>query len=142
MASRRKKIDWASAGAALGGSVAGAGVAWALGKAHAPPLAVGTGIAALGIGGALFTQGRTRLALGSTTGAGLLVLAAAGSNRNKSTKPAEREPAERVARSDKPKKGRDADLNDDVVAMFEAARTDLALDDEEREAARYYRDAA
>jgi len=141
MAKRRKKIDWASAGAALGGSVAGAGVAWALGKLHAPPLAVGASIAALGLGGAVLTEGRTRLALGSTTGAGLLVLAAAGNSRAKAQPQPQRE---RVASAERPKKkdGRDADLNDDVVALFEAARTDLALDDEEREASRYYRDAA
>ncbi len=49
---------------------------------------------------------------------------------------------ERVARADgKKKKGRDADLNDDVMALFEQARTDLALDDEERDASRRYRAA-
>lgn len=140
MATRRKRFDGKSAAAVVAGGLGGAGIAAGLGKLGVPPLLVGGMLGTAGIVGAAFVPGYGRLALGSSTGTGALVLLSAYLNRGKKAQASERVAAAET-KTAPGKKGRNADLNDDVVALFEHARADLALDDEEREAARYYRAA-
>ena len=141
---RKKKFDGGSAAAVLAGSLGSAGAAAGLGKLGVPPAIVGTALTTIGITGAALLDNRARIALGACTGAGALVLLSAALRRTNAAKQA-REPrgedADRVAQAS-PKPGtkgrRNLDVIDDVDAMFEQARADLALDDEEREP-RYYR---
>lgn len=145
---RRKKFDGTSAAAVVAGGLGAAGIAAGLGWLRVPPAIVGTALAAVGVTGAALLDGRARIALGSATGTGALVLLSSAvgkmqANQEEKARKERGDDGERVARMDgKPskKKGRD-DLTGNVRALFEKARADLALDDEEREGSRDYRAA-
>jgi hypothetical protein len=139
---RRKKFDGTSAAAVVAGGLGGAGVAAGLGKPGVPPAIVGTALTTIGVTGAALLEGRARIALGSCTGTGALVLMSAALRRSKEKQAGavdQRQPVAQASGAGKKGRERNVDLSDDVSALFEQARTDLALDDEEREGVRYYR---
>jgi hypothetical protein len=145
MQKRRKKFDGASAAAVVAGGLGSAGAAAGLGKLGVPPAIVGTALTTIGITGAALLENRARIALGACTGTGALVLISAALQRTKKDQQVsesyEHEAGRLAQAGGKPsKKGkeRNADLIDHVGALFEQARTDLALEDED---ARYYRAA-
>ncbi len=145
MASKRpKKFDGKAAMSVVAGGVAGAGVTALMGWLGANRWATGGIVAGAGLVGAALAPGYSRLAVGATAGAGLLTL------MSSTLATAKKDKVEVADKSDGDKKNgdkkdggkkRNADLNDDVVALFDRARADLALDDEERNASRAYRAA-
>jgi hypothetical protein len=144
MASGRK-FGWKHMSAALGGSLAGAGVLLGLGKLGAPPVITSSIMGGMGLVGVGVTRGPVQTAVASTIGSSTVVMlgAALKKGRESSEKKAESKSdrGELAAsggrgkgQGGKPRQGTDG-ITEATLEAFDRMRASLALDREENDAA-------